>query len=96
VKQTHTESFLESTVNTILGNIIGFILNASILPMFGFQISGKQNIILLIIFSIVGLIRGYLIRRLFERLRSNDLGQSFYKKVIAICIKFAKIPICRS
>lgn len=56
---------VESVVATGAGLITSMVVQAIIYPMFGFDVTFKQNILITFIFTLVSLIRGYLIRRLF-------------------------------
>ncbi len=69
MKQSLLESFVESCANTVVGYILAFIVNATVLPAFGCTISILENISLIAIFSVLGILRGFSIRRYFEWLR---------------------------
>ena len=65
--QTKTMSFIESWANIAVGYTINFIANMTILPLFGFNITVKQNLTLGVIYTVISLVRSYCIRRWFNR-----------------------------
>jgi hypothetical protein len=65
--QNRINSFIESVVNVIIGFLINFIANIYILPLFGFNITINQSIQIGLIFTLISIIRSYLIRRWFNK-----------------------------
>ena len=64
--QTKKQSFIESLTSTTIGIIIGIVLNLTILPIFGYPVSVVDSLFISIIFTIVSIIRSYIIRRWFN------------------------------
>ena len=64
--QTKAKSFIESLTNIAIGWTINFIANMILLPLFGFDISVKQNIALGTLYTLISLARHYCIRRWFN------------------------------
>lgn len=64
--QTKLMSFVETVSSTVFGYIIALFATAIILPLFGFNSSGIQNVQIAAIFTVVSIIRGYVFRRLFN------------------------------
>lgn len=64
--QTKKESFIESLTSTTIGIIIGIVLNLTILPVFGYPVSLSDSLWISVIFTVVSLIRSYLIRRWYN------------------------------
>ena len=65
--QNRLNSFIESIANVIIGFLINFIANIYVLPLFGFNITINQSIHIGLIFTLISIIRSYLIRRWFNK-----------------------------
>jgi len=61
-------SFLESFTNTILGYIIGVMVQMWIFPLYGVNISVFDNMFIVAVFTTISFIRTYLLRRFFNLL----------------------------
>ena len=68
--QTKLLSFIESVTNTVVGFCINFTANLLILPLFGFDVKPSQAFLMGLIFTLISVVRGYIIRRLFNRKES--------------------------
>ena len=64
--QSKRESMFESLTSTTIGIIIGIVLNLTILPIFGYPVSWSDSLWISVIFTIVSIIRSYVIRRFFN------------------------------
>ena len=64
--QSKKQSLIESLTSTTIGIIIGIVLNLTILPIFGYPVSFSDSLRISIIFTIVSIIRSYIIRRFFN------------------------------
>lgn len=64
--QTRLESLIEAMMQCVIGYWISFIANATVLPMMGFKISIAQNLLIGLIFTVISVARGYVIRRWFQ------------------------------
>jgi dipeptide/tripeptide permease len=65
-KQTKIASFLESLSNEFIGYIINTIVQLAVFPLFGLHLSLSLNLLISSIHSFFGLIRIYILRRLFN------------------------------
>jgi hypothetical protein len=65
--QSKKHSLFESITNIIAGLITSFIIQLILYPAMGIKVSLTQNVNITIIFFIVSFIRGYVIRRIFNR-----------------------------
>ena len=65
--QTKLESLTEAVINTFIGFVIAFILQLIIFPIVGVDVTLGQNFILTILFTLVSIIRTYIIRRYFNK-----------------------------
>ena len=61
--QSKLESFIESVLNTLIGFVLAFTTSAILLPLMGLPISAGQNFVITLVFSVVSIVRGYLVRR---------------------------------
>ena len=68
MNQTRLESLIEVLFNILIGFFINFIANILILPMFGFNISATSAFSLGLVFTVISVARGYIIRRWFNEL----------------------------
>ena len=73
--QTKKQSLIESLTSTTIGIIIGIVLNLTILPIFGYPVSLSDSLWISVIFTIVSIIRSYIIRRWFNSKEKLWLGQ---------------------
>lgn len=64
--QSKKDSLIESLTSTTIGVIIGIVLNLTILPIFGYPVSLSDSLWISVIFTIVSIIRSYIIRRWFN------------------------------
>ena len=64
--QTKKQSFIESLTSTTIGIIIGIVLNLIILPIFGYPVSVVDSLWISVIFTVISIIRSYIIRRWFN------------------------------
>jgi hypothetical protein len=63
-------SVLESIANTIVGLVSSFAVQLFIFPKFGIIISHETNLKITLLFFVVSFTRGYIIRRLFNSIRT--------------------------
>ena len=64
--QTKKWSMIESMTSTTIGWLIGVILNMLVLPLFDYNITVIDSLWVSLIFTVVSVIRGYVIRRFFN------------------------------
>ena len=68
--QTRLHSALEAVANTAIGFVISLVATATVLPLAGVQTSLRQNVGITAAFTVISIVRGYLIRRWFNRRRN--------------------------
>jgi len=68
MKQTKRKSFIESIVQTTIGLGTSILIQIILYPMMGIPVTFSQNLIITIVFFTVSIIRGYFVRRIFEKL----------------------------
>ena len=64
--QSKKDSLIESLTSTTIGWLIGVILNLTILPFFDYNITVVDSLWVSLIFTVVSVVRGYVIRRWFN------------------------------
>lgn len=69
MRQTHLGSFIEANANIAAGFGINLVANLAVLPVFGFHVTLHDAVWIGVIFTGISLVRSYLLRRLFNRLK---------------------------
>jgi hypothetical protein len=67
--QTKQLSLIESVTNTLAGLLISFGIQLVIYPVMGIPVRLSQNIIITLIFTASSILRGYVLRRVFNRIK---------------------------
>jgi putative Mn2+ efflux pump MntP len=65
--QSKKQSFIESLTNTGVGFAISLMATFIVLPLFNIKSSIPQNIGITLCFTLISIIRGYIIRRYFNK-----------------------------
>jgi hypothetical protein len=66
--QSREDSFLEALTNVVLGFVLALVTQAIIYPLFGIATTIATDGTIAVIFTLVSLVRSYLVRRAFETL----------------------------
>jgi hypothetical protein len=69
MSQTKLGSFAEAWVNIAVGFTINFCANMLVLPLFGFKVTAGSAFEIGLIFTVVSLVRSYVLRRWFNSLK---------------------------
>jgi hypothetical protein len=69
VAQTKLGSLAEAWANIAVGFAINWCANMTILPLFGFRVSGGAAFEIGLIFTVISLARSYALRRWFNGLK---------------------------
>ena len=64
--QTKRQSLIETLTSVFVGWLIGVILNMLVLPLFDYNITVVDSLLVSLIFTVISVVRGYLIRRFFN------------------------------
>jgi len=67
MNQTKLHSIIESITQTIIGLGTSILIQVVLYPVLGIPVTFKQNLIITAVFFLVSIIRGYLVRRLFNK-----------------------------
>ncbi len=65
--QTKKQSLLESVTQTLVGLVTSVLIQLVLYPAMGIPVTFFQNIIITLVFFIVSILRGYVIRRYFTK-----------------------------
>lgn len=71
--QSRTASFIESLANIAVGYGVALLSQLLIFPTFGIHVSLSDNLLIGAWFTVISLVRSYVIRRWFNGLRFNGL-----------------------
>ena len=69
MKQSRTMSLFESVSNVIVGYGVAIVTQILIFPIFGLHTTLAQNLKMAALFSVISIVRSYVLRRLFEAIR---------------------------
>lgn len=69
VGQSRKMSLVESITNVVVGLLVSVLFLELVLPLWGVQLAVSSNVVISLLFTVVSLIRSYLLRRLFESFR---------------------------
>jgi hypothetical protein len=67
--QSKKHSLIESLTNIIVGLVTSFLIQLAIYPLLNIEVSVNQNLVITAVFFIVSFVRGYVIRRIFNKIR---------------------------
>ena len=62
-------SMVEATANVVIGYGIAVATQVLVFPIFGIHITMADDLAIGLVFAVVSLARGFMLRRVFERLR---------------------------
>ena len=69
MKQSRAMSLVESLANVIVGYGVAVVTQILIFPVLGLHTTLAQNLKMGAVFTVVSIVRSYLLRRLFEGIR---------------------------
>lgn len=72
MSQTKFWSAVESSANTTIGYVTAIMTQLIVFPMFNIHIKLHENLAIGAIFTVISLIRGYIIRRYFNGLKFKN------------------------
>jgi len=70
--QTRLQSFIESMINVAIGYGVALASQILIFPFFGIHISLSDNLLIGAFFTVISIVRGYLVRRLFNKIHGAN------------------------
>lgn len=69
--QSRTMSAIETATNIAVGLVVSLSVQMVILPLYDIHISMSENVQITIFFTAVSIVRGYALRRIFNKVKSN-------------------------
>ena len=70
--QLKRHSLLESIVNVAVGYGVALLSQIIIFPVFGLKVSLRDNILIGVFFTVISIVRSYLLRRLFTHITERE------------------------
>ncbi|MFN3014477.1 hypothetical protein ACK1CN_00930 [Vibrio coralliilyticus] len=70
--QSKKQSVIESVTNVVIGYVVALFSQLAIFPFFGIHLPFSDNLLIGAFFTIVSIIRSYVVRRLFNRNLSRN------------------------
>ena len=70
--QTKYQSLIESLTNILIGYLTALLSQVLIFPLFDIYVSFQDNLLIGLYFTIISLLRSYLVRRYFNKRVDND------------------------
>jgi membrane protease YdiL (CAAX protease family) len=65
--QTRKQSAIETVAGVAIGFVVSLVASVLVFPLFGHAFTLGQNVGITIIFTVLSVARGYVVRRLFNR-----------------------------
>lgn len=69
--QSRAQSMIEAVTNVFIGYFVAVVSQIVIFPIFGIHVGIVDNLLIGLYFTAVSLVRGYFVRRLFNRVLSK-------------------------
>ena len=69
MSQSRTMSLVEAVTNVLIGYGVAVATQWAVFPLFGLHATLQENLVIGLVFTVVSLVRSYLLRRAFEALR---------------------------
>lgn len=66
--QTKRKSLIEAVTNTLVGLVTSFVIQLIIYPVLNIPVTIGQNVLITFVFFAASIVRGYLLRRVFNRI----------------------------
>lgn len=73
--QLKKHSLFEAITNIFVGYTVNMLANFVIFPLWGWSITIRQNIEIGIVYTVISLIRSYLLRRAFTHLTERSINE---------------------
>lgn len=67
--QSRFDSLMESVTNTLTGLVTSFLIQLVIYPLLNIPVTFSQNVIITLTFFVASILRGYVIRRIFNKIK---------------------------
>lgn len=70
MSQSKRQSAAEAIAHTLIGFCVSFLAQLVVYPMYGARFTTGQNLQILLIFTLLSIVRSYVLRRLFNWLHN--------------------------
>ena len=70
--QSRTMSLVEAITNVVVGYAVAVLTQLAVFPLFSLNAAFGEHLVIGFVFVGISLIRSYLLRRLFEAVRSRE------------------------
>jgi len=67
--QSKTFSLIESITNVVIGYFVALLSQIIIFPLFGLNVTIKNNILIGFWFTLISIVRSYFLRRAFNKIK---------------------------
>ncbi|WP_441005278.1 DUF7220 family protein [Xanthomonas sp. WHRI 1810A] len=71
MSQTKIESFIETCINTAIGYLVALASQLLVFPLVGIHVPFSTNLVIGAWFTVISIVRGYVIRRWFNTRLKN-------------------------
>ena len=68
MKQSRAMSLVEAITNVLVGYVLAIATQLLVFPLFGIETAMQEHLTIGLAFVVVSLVRGYVLRRLFDHL----------------------------
>ena len=65
--QSKKQSLIETVISTFIGLAVSFLTQIIVFPIYNLEVNFSQNLQITLIFTIVSILRGYIVRRVFNK-----------------------------
>lgn len=93
--QTKIQSLIEALYNTTIAFFISWVAALIFYPMYGFNVTMITAFELTGIFTIISIVRGYIIRRFFNWFHNRDNNKAEYNEYCEHGDHHEYCPVCR-
>lgn len=69
--QTKKMSLIETVLSVLIGYIVALLSQIVVFPLFDIEVSLIDNLLIGLLFTVISIIRGYYVRRLFNWIDFN-------------------------
>jgi hypothetical protein len=74
MRQTKLQALRETVASTAIGFVIAYAATAFVMPAFGYRVTHADNFWITCIFTVISLVRGWCVRRLFDWLHHRGVN----------------------
>ena len=94
--QPRRMALLEAATNVIVGFGLAVLVQLLAFPAFGIRVSFGENLVIGSVFTVVSLVRSYVLRRLFERVRLRGLQRetaALWRTAVRLGVWIGQLPM---